>query len=126
MASKRGVWAVAGRLATSNARRRINLYSRRADVLRTLSGLEHLLRGRGIAALHLFGSVARREDGPESDVDLAFVVDDGVHFFSLFDQAAVMNDLAAALGRRVDLVELTSLSGEMRQRVEREWIAIFV
>jgi len=56
-----------------------------------------------IVELDVFGSVARGEAGPESDVDLlvTFLPDAE---WGLLDHAAIEDDLAAVFGRRVDLV----------------------
>lgn len=100
--------------------------SQHERIVRDLKGLEPVLRAKGIATLYLFGSVARSEDKPESDVDIAFVIDshrsDG---FSLFDQANVQITLADALGRAVDLITLDQLRPEMKNRVEVDLLRIF-
>jgi uncharacterized protein len=57
----------------------------------------------GVTELSLFGSVLRGDFGPESDVDvLATFAPDARR--SLFDYAAMRDELAAIVGRRVDLV----------------------
>jgi predicted nucleotidyltransferase len=43
---------------------------RRDDVIAKLKETEPVLRGFGVAALYLFGSHARDEAGPDSDVDV--------------------------------------------------------
>lgn len=43
---------------------------RRDEALRVISENEPALRAHGVESLSLFGSVARDEAGPESDVDL--------------------------------------------------------
>ena len=42
----------------------------RADVIARLKHLEPELRSRGVAALYLYGSHARDEAQPESDIDI--------------------------------------------------------
>ena len=77
--------------------------------------MEPQLRAKGIATLYLFGSVARREDGPNSDVDLAFVIDPHrLDNFSLIDQANAKSTLADTLGMAVDLIILSDLRPELR------------
>jgi nucleotidyltransferase-like protein len=41
----------------------------RAEVINQLKSLEPELRAHGVAALYLFGSYARGDAGPDSDVD---------------------------------------------------------
>jgi uncharacterized protein len=42
----------------------------RAEVIDQLKSLEPELRGHGVAALYLFGSYARDDAGPDSDLDV--------------------------------------------------------
>ena len=53
----------------------------------------------------IFGSVARGEDTPESDVDILFVADRSEKPFTLFTMGSMYMDLKKLLGREVDLVE---------------------
>ncbi|MGN0852936.1 MAG: nucleotidyltransferase family protein [Kiritimatiellia bacterium] len=59
--------------------------------------------------LWVFGSCARKEERPESDVD--FLVRFG-NDTSLFDQGALRMDLSAVLGRDVDVVDDDALAHE--------------
>ncbi len=61
------------------------------------------LRAAGIARLTLFGSVARGEAGPESDVDLHAELDPSKRL-SLFDVMELEERIGDLLGRRVDLL----------------------
>lgn len=42
----------------------------RTDVVTRLKSLEPRLRARGVASLYLYGSYARDEAGPDSDIDV--------------------------------------------------------
>jgi uncharacterized protein len=53
---------------------------RRDDVIAKLKQTEPVLRGFGVAALYLFGSHARDEAGPDSDVDVFVDVAPGAAF----------------------------------------------
>ena len=53
----------------------------------------------------LFGSFAREEEIPESDVDILFVPDRSGKPFTLFTMGGMYMDLKELLGREVDLVE---------------------
>lgn len=61
-----------------------NPASRRDQASVKRKQLEPLCREKGITALYLFGLMARREEGPKSDVDLAFADTDGTPSFDLF------------------------------------------
>ena len=66
----------------------------------------------------LFGSFARGEQTPESDVDILVVLDEnenvGFKFFGMYE------DLRELLGRNVDLVTDGSLAPFARQSVEKD------
>ncbi|HZU88759.1 MAG TPA: nucleotidyltransferase family protein [Stellaceae bacterium] len=82
------------------------------------------LRAAGIIRLALFGSVARGESRPDSDIDLLVTLDDRREL-SLLDVIGIENRLADLLGQRVDLVEDGMLEPRLRQSVEREIIRAF-
>ena len=52
----------------------------------------------------LFGSFARGEETPKSDVDILFVPDYSGKPFTLFTQGGMYMDLKELLGREVDLI----------------------
>ncbi|MGL4174785.1 MAG: nucleotidyltransferase family protein [Dermatophilaceae bacterium] len=69
----------------------------------------------GIASLEVFGSVARGEHRPDSDVDLLYVLKPGARLgFRLFD---LEDELAALLGRPVDLVARTAINKYLREKI---------
>ena len=75
----------------------------------------------GVSNLRVFGSVARGEDEPDSDVDLLADLPAGL---SLFGLGRVQAELEAILGARVDLVPAQDLNPGVRARVERELVAL--
>lgn len=97
---------------------------RRDDALTKLRNLEPHLRARGLAHVYLFGSVARDEAGPESDVDVAFDIAPGADF-DAFDMGGIYLDLVDALGVKVDFVERRSLLGGKDLGVEKALIPVF-
>ena len=81
----------------------------RAEVVAQLRALEQPLRERGLASLALFGSFAKGDAGPASDVDvLVEVIADAR--FSLVDLVAVKDFLEDRLGRPVDVVTKEGLA----------------
>ena len=66
----------------------------------------------------IFGSFARGEETPLSDIDILVVLDHsqpvGLKFFGMYE------DLKQLLGRNVDLVTERSLAPFARESVERE------
>lgn len=71
----------------------------------------------GAYNVRVFGSVARGEAGPDSDLDL--LIDAGEKVSPWFPGGLVY-DLEELLGRRVDVVEEVALRPELRQYVLRE------
>ena len=76
--------------------------------------LADFCRRHGIVRLRLFGSAARDEDGPESDVDL--IADFGVPI-GYFELIRAEDDLTEFFGRPVDLLTEPAISKYMRDDV---------
>jgi predicted nucleotidyltransferase len=75
----------------------------------------------GVRNLRVFGSVARGQDRPDSDVDLLVDLPPGLGLFGL---GRVQAELEAILGTRVDLVPAQDLKPGVRARVEHELVAL--
>ena len=77
-------------------------------------------RNEDAAAVYLFGSVARGEGGPDSDVDVAVLYGRPVEAGLAGLKLALAGDLETRLGRRVDLVVLDSQPTDLVHRVLRD------
>ncbi len=86
------------------------LQERREDILR-------LAAQHGAHNVRVFGSVARGEARPDSDVDLLVEMEAGR---SLLDLGGLLMDLQALLGREVDVVTDKGLRDRIRARVLQE------
>ena len=75
----------------------------------------------GIQNLRVFGSVARGEDRPDSDVDLLVDLPPGL---SLFGLARAEADLEAILGTRVDLIPAADLKPSVGERAVRDLVEL--
>ena len=71
----------------------------------------------GATHLRVFGSVARGETGPESDLDLLVELEPGR---SLLDHIALIQDLEEDLDCRVDVVTETALKERYKKRIFNE------
>ena len=82
---------------------------------------EHMdeMRALGVESLSIFGSVARDEAGPESDVDVLVELKSGI---GLFQYANIKGRLEEILGRPVDLATPNALRPWMREQVLSEVI----
>jgi predicted nucleotidyltransferase len=78
------------------------------------AGLAALCRRHGIERLRLFGSAARGEDRPDSDVDLLVRFGETK---SLIEIVRIERDLAEYFGRPVDLVTEGELSPYIRDEI---------
>lgn len=87
----------------------------RERVLRLLRAHEAELRACGVMRLRLFGSMARGEAAPESDVDLLAEIAPEADF-SLIDHVRLEYRLADLLGRPV---EISTAAWKMRPRTSR-------
>jgi predicted nucleotidyltransferase len=96
----------------------------RERVLRVLREEAPRLRGRGITTLSLFGSIARGEAAPESDVDLLIETDPAAHF-GLSDLLDLQEDLGGLLGRPINFAFASEMRPWLLEWIEDDRIGIF-
>ena len=75
----------------------------------------------GARNVRVFGSAARGEAGPESDVDFLVELEPER---SLLDHAGLMLDLQELLGRKVDVVTEGGLRERIREQVLNEAVPL--
>ena len=97
------------------------------DSIRRL--IQPVIKKFGIRKVFLFGSYARGEATPQSDIDLVI---EGCSSGSLFDFIDLKDSLSKAVGKSVDVVERraveenTSRSGmRFRSHIERDQVLIY-
>ena len=94
----------------------------RADVINTLrEHLPDLLKRYGVRTLGVFGSYARNEARPRSDLDLLVEFD---HPPSLLRFITLEQDLTDLLGVKVDLVMKDALKPSIGRRILSEVVSI--
>jgi uncharacterized protein len=91
------------------------------DLRRRRRAILRIATQHGARSVRVFGSVARGESDPDSDIDLLVQMKPGS---SLFDQAAMLVELRDLLGHDVDVVTEEALRDRMRARVLREAISL--
>jgi predicted nucleotidyltransferase len=96
----------------------------RETVITALRAHESELRAAGVVRLSLFGSTARGEARPDSDIDLLAAFDDA-RPLSLLDVIRIENQISDLLGHEVDLIEEGTLKPRVRQSVDREAMRAF-
>ena len=94
---------------------------RLAELKRQVPQMQELLVRFGATNLAVFGSVARDQASPDSDVDLLVDLPDGT---SLFDRAELKSALEELLLTRVDLIRRRNLKPAIKASVEAEAIAL--
>lgn len=92
----------------------------RAELLEKLRDLKPWLEEQGIVNVRLFGSYARDEAGPDSDVDLLVDMTRplGFRFFGIEE------DLSKALGAKVEMGTARAMTERIRGHVESQAIAV--
>jgi predicted nucleotidyltransferase len=95
----------------------------RGQVINILKGQQDFLARRyAVRSLALFGSVARDDATPNSDIDILVEFSRPVGLFGLFE---LQDYLEALLGCKVDLGTVESLKPRIKERVlaERVYVA---
>nr|WP_321353158.1 nucleotidyltransferase family protein [uncultured Methanoregula sp.] len=90
----------------------------RDDILKTLAHISPELRNKfKIKRIGLFGSYARQEQRPDSDIDLLVDFSEDADLFDLAELKFFLEDL---LCHRVDIVPERALREELRQSVHAD------
>lgn len=95
---------------------------KRDEVLSILAVHQEELKRLGVKSLDLFGSVARDEAGPDSDVDFLVEFDRPGGLFQLFRVQHYLEDL---LGCSVDLGTQDTLREHLREPAFKDTIRAF-
>jgi predicted nucleotidyltransferase len=93
----------------------------RDQVISLLSEQRSRIGQLGVKSLSVFGSVARGESRPESDVDVLVEFEGKATFDRYMELKFLLEDV---LGTRIDLVTHKALRPEMRSRVEKEALRV--
>ncbi len=90
-------------------------------IRRALADREAELDRLGVASLAVFGSVARDEAGPESDIDVLVEFRGAATLSRFMDLKSL---LETTFGRRVDLVTQKSLRERLRPAIEKDAVRV--
>jgi uncharacterized protein len=93
----------------------------RDEVLAKSDLIRSLARAYGATSIELFGSAARGEDRPDSDVDFIVELESGR---SLLDLIGLSNDLETVLGRRVEAVSKAALKPRVLVQARKEAVKV--
>ena len=84
--------------------------------------IKTFLKGHGARMIALFGSFARGEEGPDSDIDII------VEFSgrkSLLDVIGMEQELSDILGTKVEILTEKAISPYLIDRIRKEMVVIF-
>jgi len=94
----------------------------RDQAIARIKAIEPTIRAMGASALYLFGSTARNEATPSSDVDIFVDRAPGkLGFDAYFD---LQDLLASSLGTTVDLATREALHPDLKDAIERSAIRV--
>ena len=94
------------------------------DALATLRRYESALRARGVRHAALFGSIARGDNRPDSDIDIMIEVDPEAHI-TVFDYVGLKEYIAGLFDGPVDVVSRDGLKPHVRPAVTADAIYAF-
>jgi predicted nucleotidyltransferase len=96
----------------------------RDDILATLRDHEQALRLRGVAHAALFGSVARGDDTPTSDIDIMVEIAPDAPV-GVFEYVGITQYIEELFPSRVDVANREGLKALVRPSAERDAIYAF-
>jgi uncharacterized protein len=97
---------------------------KRDDILQTLKAAEADLRAQGVEHAALFGSVARGDDRPDSDIDIIVDLDPAM-VTTVFDYVGIKDFIAGLFDRRVDVVNREGLKALVRSSATADAVYAF-
>ena len=96
----------------------------KGDILARLRAHESALKARGVAHAALFGSVARNEQRPDSDIDIMIELDPDARV-TMFDYVDIKDYIAGLFQGPVDVVNRDGLKLSVRPRAAADAVYAF-
>jgi predicted nucleotidyltransferase len=95
-----------------------------SEALETLRRSEPDLRARGVRRAAVFGSVARGDSRPDSDLDILIEIDPDAHL-TVFDYVGLKDHIASLFDSPVDIVNRDGLKPYVRPAATADAIYAF-
>ncbi|MCF6103143.1 MAG: DNA polymerase III subunit beta [Mesorhizobium sp.] len=96
----------------------------RNEVIERLQRNADAIKGMGATSLYLFGSAARDDAQPDSDLDL-FIDYDPARRFSLIDLVGIKQFLEEKMSTEIDITTRDSLHPMLKAEIERSAVRVF-
>ncbi len=109
------IWSTVGKLDGVEVLESVMLLE---DLYRQKAAIDAMARRYGASRVRVFGSVARGQERPESDVDFLVEFPPGYDLFT--QRLPLAEKLSTLIGRRVDLIPEHELNRHIRQQVLNE------
>jgi predicted nucleotidyltransferase len=97
---------------------------RRDDIIARLKKAEPDLRARGVRRAAVFGSIARGDDRPDSDIDIMIEIDPGARI-TVYDYVGLKEHIAGLFDAPVDVVNRDGLKPYVRPAATADAIYAF-
>lgn len=97
---------------------------RRDDVIARLKQAEPALRARGIRRAAVFGSVARGDDRPDSDIDILVEFEPAAEG-TIYDYVRLKEYVAGLFDGPVDVIDRAALKPHLRAPAARDVVYAF-
>ena len=94
------------------------------EALETLRRSEQALRARGVRRAALFGSMARGDNRPDSDIDIMIEVDPEAHI-TVFEYVGLKDYISGLFNEPVDVVSREGLKPYVRPAATADAIYAF-
>ena len=96
----------------------------RQDIIDRLRQNERALRARGVVHAALFGSRARGDNGPDSDIDIMIDIEPEAHV-SVYDYVGLKDYIASLFEGPVDVVNREGLKSYVRPTATADAVYAF-
>jgi predicted nucleotidyltransferase len=97
---------------------------RRDDIIAKLRVAEPALRARGIRRAAVFGSIARGDDRPDSDIDILVEFEPGCEG-SIYEYMNLKEYIAGLFDGPVDVIDRDALKPHLRAAAGRDTVYAF-